>query len=93
MNMKSLLLALTASAALVLSVSAPAATDLAKSKGCLNCHDLDKKKAGPSIKDIAAKAKPAGEVVPKVKEAKGHPKVNASEDEIKSIYDEMLSNK
>ncbi|MGE5095029.1 MAG: c-type cytochrome [Betaproteobacteria bacterium] len=68
-------------------------TDLAKSKGCVNCHDVEKKKAGPSIKDIAAKNKPASEVIPKLKDAKGHPKVNASEDELKSIYDSMLATK
>ena len=29
----------------------------AKEHGCLNCHDVDKKKVGPSFKDAAAKLK------------------------------------
>ena len=28
-----------------------------KAKGCLNCHDAEKKKVGPSFNDIAAKFK------------------------------------
>jgi cytochrome c len=88
--MKTLGLAVLASASLVLAVDAAAQADLAKSKGCTNCHDQDKKKVGPAIKDISAKKKPAAEVVPKLKEGKGHPKVNASEDEIKSIYESWV---
>ena len=30
---------------------------LAKSSGCLNCHDVDAKKMGPSFKSVAAKYK------------------------------------
>ena len=92
MKAKSALIALAA-ASLVVAGPAVASLDLAKNKGCLNCHDTDKKKVGPSIKDIAAKNKPAAEVVAKLKDAKGHPKVTASEDEIKSIYDAMLATK
>ena len=61
--------------------------DLAKAKGCLNCHDAEKKKVGPSFKEIAGKKKAAPELVAKLKEAKGHPKVNASDDEIKKLVD------
>ena len=67
--------------------------DALKAKGCTNCHDADKKKVGPALKEVAAKKKPAGEVIAKLKDAKGHPKVNATEDELKSIYDSMLSTK
>ena len=28
-----------------------------KSSGCVNCHEMDKKKVGPSFKDISAKYK------------------------------------
>ena len=93
MKAKSLVIVLAACGAFAFSMNAAADMELAKSKGCLNCHDADKKKVGPSIKDIAAKKKPAAEVVAKLKDAKGHPKVNASEDEIKSIYDAMLATK
>lgn len=56
--MKKLVLtaALTAIAALA---AAPAMADeaLAKSKGCMGCHAVDKKLVGPSYKDVAAKYK------------------------------------
>ena len=75
-------------------VSAQAAPDLLKAKGCLNCHDAEKKKVGPSIKDIAAKkAGKADELVAKLKDGKGHMKVNASEAEIKGAVEQMLATK
>ena len=33
------------------------AEDDMKAAGCVNCHELDKKKVGPSFKDISAKYK------------------------------------
>ncbi len=33
------------------------AEDDMKAAGCLNCHEVDKKKTGPSFKDISAKYK------------------------------------
>jgi len=33
------------------------AMDEAQEHGCLKCHDVDKKKVGPSYKDISAKLK------------------------------------
>lgn len=36
---------------------ADAGLDLAKKSGCLNCHDVDNKKVGPSYKAVAAKYK------------------------------------
>src|SRR4030067_2595116 len=42
------------------SQDAKKAEALAKQSGCLNCHAVDTKKAGPSFKDIAAKNKAAG---------------------------------
>ena len=43
--------------ALGAAVAAPAFAnaDMAKSKGCLACHAVDKKILGPSYKDVAAK--------------------------------------
>jgi len=34
-----------------------AAQDDLKSSGCVACHDVDKKKVGPSFKDVSAKYK------------------------------------
>lgn len=90
MKKKTLIIAAAACVSLGFAVNAAAQADLAKAKGCTNCHDPEKKKVGPSVKDIAAKKKPASEVVPKLKEAKGHPKVNATEDEIKSVYESWV---
>jgi cytochrome c len=37
--------------------TAQASADLAKAKGCTNCHTVDKKLVGPALKDVAAKYK------------------------------------
>ena len=92
--MKSLAIALALAAGLVLAGGAAAQTDALKAKGCLNCHDVDKKKVGPALKDIAAKkAGKADELVAKIKDGKGHPKVNAPEAEIKAAVDQALATK
>ena len=56
--MKSIAIALAATAVLACSAAARAADageDLAKNSGCLACHNVDKKLVGPSYKDIANK--------------------------------------
>ena len=90
MKARTIVVVIAAAAAVGLGAGAFAQADLAKAKGCTNCHDPDKKKVGPAVKDIKAKNKPAAEVVPKLKDAKGHPKVNASEDEIKQVYESWV---
>ena len=69
-------------------------SDLIKTKGCLNCHALDQKKLGPSIRDIATKYKGAKDadtnLVAELKAAKGHPKVAATDAELKTIVEYML---
>ena len=72
---------------------AQSGADVLKTKGCNNCHEADKKKVGPSYKDIAAKKKSEAELVAKLKYAKGHPKVNASEAEIKAAVQHVLATK
>jgi cytochrome c len=70
------------------------APDVLKAKGCLNCHDAEKKKVGPPLKEIAAKkAGKADELVAKLKDGKGHMKINATEAEIKAAVDQVLSTK
>jgi cytochrome c len=76
--MKSLVLIAACSAALFVA-PALAQEDLAKSAGCLNCHAIDTKKAGPAFKEIAAKFKGKADaeatLVAKLKDGKGHPAV------------------
>jgi len=84
-------------AAGVLAGGVVQAQDVLKAKGCLGCHDMDKKKVGPSFKDAAAKHKgnkdAAGAIVAKMKEGKGHPKVAGSDDDLKAAVGAALSAK
>ena len=75
------------------SVFAQSGADVVKAKGCLNCHAIDTKKVGPSFKDIAAKKPDAAAAVAKLKEGKGHPKVTASDAELKAAVGYVLSTK
>ena len=74
-------------------VLAQSGADVVKAKGCLNCHAVDQKKVGPSFKDIAAKKGNSSAMVAKLKEGKGHPKVAASDAELKAAVDYVLSQK
>lgn len=78
-------------------VFAQSGADVVKAKGCLNCHDADKKKVGPSFKDIAAKHKgnkdAAAGLAAKLKDGKGHPKAAASDAEIKAAVQHILATK
>ena len=75
------------------SVLAQSGADVVKAKGCLNCHAVDTKKVGPSFKDIAAKKPDAAAAVAKLKDGKGHPKVAASDAELKAAVGYVLSTK
>ena len=55
--MKLIALVAVASIALAASGAANAQEALAKSSGCLNCHDVSTKKVGPAFKEVAAKYK------------------------------------
>ena len=93
--MKTSLSILAASA--LLAMGAAQAQDVLKTKGCLGCHDMDKKKVGPAFKDVAAKHKgnkdAAASVVAKMKDGKGHPKVAGSEADLKAAVDAALAAK
>jgi cytochrome c len=67
--------------------------EVLKSKGCNNCHEADKKKVGPSYKDIAAKGGDTKAVVAKLKDGKGHPKVAASEAELNAAVGHVMTMK
>lgn len=77
--------------------AADTAPDVLKSKGCLNCHAVDTKKVGPAFKDVAAKYKDnknaVGDLSAKLKSGKGHPKVSASDDELKTALDWVVKQK
>jgi len=75
------------------AVLAQSGADVVKSKGCVNCHDVDKKKVGPSFKDIAAKGGDQAAQVSKLKEGKGHPKTAASDAELKAAVAYVNSQK
>jgi len=96
--MKGILLAVAAAGVLAAGVSyAQPGADVVKAKGCLNCHEADKKKVGPSFKETAAKYKgdkaAAGTLAAKLKEGKGHPKAEASDAELKAALQYVLSTK
>src|SRR4051812_11445838 len=76
---------------------AQSGADVLKAKGCLNCHDNDKKKVGPAYKDVAAKYKDdkgaEARLVDKIKEGKNHPKIGATEAELTAAVQQVLSTK
>ena len=79
------------------AVNAQSGADVLKAMGCLGCHDMDKKKIGPAYKDVAAKYKgksgAEGQLVAKLKEGKGHPKIAASDAELKAAIGQILATK
>ena len=93
--MKASVLMIAAAAALAAGAAyAQSGADVLKSKGCLNCHEADKKKVGPAFKDIAAKQKgKQAELVAKLKEGKGHPKIAASDAELNAAVQAVLATK
>lgn len=92
--MKSTFLILIATASVTLAgvANAQSGADLAKSKNCMGCHDVEKKKVGPSFKDIAAKKPAEAALITALKEGKGHPvKVAATDAELKTLVQYVLS--
>ena len=81
--MKSIMIAAVVAVGMATAGTASAQEALAKSSGCLNCHDVATKKMGPSFKDIAAKYKGKADaekaIVASLTTAKGHPAVKSSE--------------
>ncbi len=96
--MKALLATFAVTAALTTGVVvAQSGPEVLKAKGCLNCHDAQTKKVGPAFKDIAAKNKDnkgaESALIAKLKEGKGHPKIAASDAELKAAVGHILSTK
>ena len=96
--MKSVI-AVIAAASLLASgvVYAQSGPEVLKAKGCLNCHEADKKKVGPAFKEIASKYKAdkgaESALIAKLKEGKGHPKIAGSDAELKSLASFALTGK
>ncbi len=92
-----LMLAAVAGALVAGSSQAQSGADVLKAKGCLNCHEMEKKKVGPAYKDVAAKykgdKKAQGQLVAKLKEGKGHPKVQATDAELNAAVKQVLATK
>ena len=96
--MRAMLLVLAAAGTVATgAVQAQSGADVLKAKGCLGCHEMDKKKVGPAYKDVAAKYKgnkdAEGMLLGKLKEGKGHPKVAASDAELKAAVQHVLATK
>ena len=96
--MKAIVLA-AVMAVMAVGMAAPGAANaqeaLAKSSGCLNCHDVAAKKIGPPFKEVAAKYKGKADaeaaLVAKLSSGKGHPEVKAKGDDLKGIVKWVLS--
>lgn len=93
-EMKTLIVALIATAGVTFAGVASAQQDVAQ-KHCGGCHALDTKKMGPSFKDIAAKykgnASAEADLVTKISTGKGHPAVKASKEDVTGAVKWVLS--
>lgn len=95
--MKTLFLATSLAIGLAVGGAAHAedAAALAKSAGCMKCHDVAKKKMGPSFKSIAEKYKGNKDaekaVVAKIKGGDGHAKAEASDADVEKLAKWVLS--
>ena len=93
--MKIIMMVALSTIALAAAGTASAQEALAKSSGCLNCHAVDTKKMAPAFKEVAAKYKGKADaeatLVAKLSEAKGHPAVKASPDDLKSLVKWVLA--
>jgi cytochrome c len=76
------------------TVAAQDGSALMGTDSCTSCHAIDQNKAGPSFDDIANKyrgnANAEKILLAEVGGAQGHPKVSASDADIKTIIDYVL---
>ena len=93
--MKTVVIAAVVAAGMAFAGSASAQEALAKSSGCLNCHDVATKKVGPAFKDIAAKFKGKADaedtLVKQLSTGSGYPKVTTNEADTRSLVKWVLS--
>ena len=93
--MKSIVVAAIAAAGMAIAGTANAQEALAKSSGCMNCHDVATKKIGPAFKEVAAKNKGKADaeatLVAKLSGGKGHPEVKVTGDDLKGLVKWVLA--
>lgn len=93
--MKAITVAAIVAAGMAAAGAANAQEALAKSSGCMTCHDIATKKMGPAFKEVAAKNKGKADaeakLVAKLSAGKDHPEVKAKGDDLKGIVKWVLS--
>jgi len=93
--MKWIVVAAIVAVGMMAAGTASAQEALAKSSGCMNCHDITTKKLGPAFKEIAAKNKGKADaeakLVAKLSGAKDHPEVKAKGDDLTGLVKWVLS--
>ena len=93
--MKSIVVAAIVAVGMMAAGTASAQEALAKSSGCMNCHDITTKKLGPAFKEIAAKNKGKADaeakLVAKLSAAKDHPEVKAKGDDLTGLVKWVLA--
>ena len=94
--MKTLLMSAILAAGVLSLGTAQASPELSKSAGCVKCHDIDKKKKGPSFKESAAKYKGKADaeavIFKSITDPKGdHPEQKAKPEEIKTMIKWILT--
>jgi cytochrome c len=94
--MKSILIPALVAAGVLFAGAVQASPELAKSAGCAKCHELDKKKKGPSFKDSAAKYKGKADaealMLKAITDPNGdHPEMKASPEDTKTMIKWILS--
>jgi cytochrome c len=90
-TMKTLLIPVLAAAAVLAAPLAQANADMANTL-CGKCHEMDKKKKGPSYKAMSAKYKgKEAEAIKAITDPKGdHPEVKAKSDDIATVVKWMV---
>jgi len=94
--MKFVLLSAILAAGVLSLGTAQASPELSKSAGCVKCHDIEKKKKGPTFKETAAKYKGKADaeavIFKGITDPKGdHPEMKASAEDTKTVIKWVLS--
>jgi cytochrome c len=91
--MKRMMIALAAAGFLAGTMPVSADEAMFKAKGCVKCHDAEKKKKGPAIKAMSAKYKGDVAKATTVVKGKDHPEVDATDAELKKLVSHAIGAK